>query len=81
MTGLIIEEYLRWLDNKMRGEGRKVLLLSDNFSGYELGVQLVGRKKGLANIRIEWLLLNITSHWQPLDQCIIASFKLQYCRQ
>jgi hypothetical protein len=38
MTGLIMEEYLRWLDNKMRVEGRKVLLLLDNFSGYELGV-------------------------------------------
>jgi hypothetical protein len=50
MIGLIIEEYLRWLDNKMRGEGRKVLLLLDNFSGYELGVQLVGGKKGLTNI-------------------------------
>ena len=38
MTGLIMEEYLRWLDNKMRGEGRKVLLLLDNFSGHELGI-------------------------------------------
>ena len=71
-----MEEYLRWLDNKMRGEGRQVLLLLDNFSGYELGVQLVGGKKGLANVRIEWLSLNTTSYWQPLDQGIIASFKL-----
>jgi hypothetical protein len=38
MIGLIIEEYLRWLDNKIRGEGRKVLLLLDNFSGHKLGV-------------------------------------------
>ena len=53
MTGLIMEEYLRWLDNKMRGEGRKVLLLLDNFSGHELGVQLVSRLEGLNNIRIE----------------------------
>ena len=42
MTGLICEEYLRWLNNKMRSKGRKVLLLMDNFSGYELAVQLVG---------------------------------------
>jgi hypothetical protein len=81
MTGLIMEEYLRWLNNKMRGEGRKVLLLLDNFSGHELGVQLVGGKQGLANVRIEWLPPNTTSHWQPLDQGIIASFKLQYRRQ
>jgi hypothetical protein len=39
MTGLICEEYLRWLDRKMTG--RKVLLLMDNFSGHELGVELV----------------------------------------
>jgi hypothetical protein len=38
MIGLIMEEYLRWLDNKIRGEGRKVLLLLNNFSGYKLGV-------------------------------------------
>ena len=81
MTGLIMEEYLRWLDNKIRGEGRKVLLLLDNFSGHELGVQLVGGKKGLVNVQIEWLPPNTTSHWQPLDQGIIASFKLQYRRQ
>ena len=42
MTGLIYEEYLRWLNNKIWGEGRKVLLLIDNFSGHELVVQLVG---------------------------------------
>jgi hypothetical protein len=80
MTGLIMEEYLRWLDNKMRGEGRKVLLLLDNFSGHELGIQLVGGLEGLNNVRIEWLPPNTTSHWQPLDQGIIASFKLQYRR-
>lgn len=80
MTGLITEEYLRWLDNKVRGEGRKILLLLDNFSGHELGVQLVGGKEALANVRIEWLPPNTTSHWQPLDQGIIASFKLQYRR-
>jgi hypothetical protein len=80
MTGLIMEEYLRWLDNKMRVECRKVLLLLDNFSGHELGVILVGGKEGLANVRIEWLPPNTTSYWQPLDQGIIASFKLQYRR-
>ena len=62
----------------MRVEGRKVLLFLDNFSGHELGVTLVGGKEGLANVRIEWLPPNTTSHWQPLDQGIIASFKLQY---
>ena len=36
ITGLICEEYLQWLNNKMQGERRKVLLLIDNFSGHEL---------------------------------------------
>ena len=74
MTGLIVEEYLRWFDNKMHS--RKVLLLLDNFSGHELGVELVGGLEGLINVRIAWLPPNTTSHWQPMDQGIIASFKL-----
>jgi hypothetical protein len=76
-----MQEYLIWLDNKIRAERRKVLLLLDNFSGHELGVQLVGGKQGLEYVRIEWLPPNTTSHWQPLDQGIIAGFKLLYRRQ
>ena len=53
MTGLIIEEYLHWLNNKMKAQGRKILLLMDNFSGHEVGVQLVGGKEALSNVRIE----------------------------
>ena len=81
MTGLICEEYLQWLNNKMRAEQRHVLLLMDNFSGHELAVQLIGGQQGLSNVRIEWLPPNTTSFWQPMDQGIIASFKLQYRRQ
>ena len=78
MTGLICEEYLRWLNNKIQSKGRKVLLLIDNFSSHELAVQLVGGLQGLSNVRIAWLPLNTTSVWQPIDQGIITSFKLQY---
>jgi hypothetical protein len=81
MTGIIFEEYLQWLNNKMRGERRKVLLILDNFSGHELGVHLVGGLTALSNVRIAWLPPNTTSYWQPMDQGIIASFKLQYRRQ
>jgi DDE superfamily endonuclease len=76
-----MEEFLRWLDNKMRARGKKILLLLDNFLGHELGVQLVGGLEGLNNVRIAWLPPNTTSQWQPLDQGIIASFKLQYRRR
>jgi hypothetical protein len=79
MTGLIMKEYLCWLNKKMRD--RKILLLLDNFSGHELGVQLIGGLEGLPNVRIAWLPPNTTSHWQPLDQGIIASFKLGYRKQ
>jgi hypothetical protein len=57
-----MEEYLRWLDNKMRAQRRKVLLLLDNFSGHELRVQLVRGLEGLSNVRIEWLPPNTTSY-------------------
>jgi hypothetical protein len=77
---MIIEEYLRWFNNKIYSQGRKVLLLLDNFSGHELGVQLIRGKQGLSNIQVEWLPPNTTSYWQPLDQGIITSFKLQYCQ-
>ena len=81
MTGTICEEYLQWLNNKMRAQKRKVLLLIDNFSGHELAVQLVRGLQGLSHVRIAWLPPNTTSHWQPMDQGIIASFKLQYRKQ
>jgi hypothetical protein len=77
MTGTIFEEYLLWLNNKMRGERRLVLLLLDNFSAHQLGLRLVG-EGSLSNVQVEWLPKNTTSVWQPLDQGIIASFKLQY---
>jgi hypothetical protein len=79
MTGIICEEWLHWFDKLMAG--RKVLLLLDNFSGHELGVEKVGSLDGLRNVTIRWLPPNTTSHWQPLDQGIIASFKLYYRRQ
>ena len=47
---------------------------------HELAVQLVGGLQGLSNVRIAWLPPNTTSEWQPMDQGIIASFKLQYRR-
>ena len=53
----------------------------DNFSGHELAVQMVGGLQGLSHVRIAWLPPNTTSEWQPMDQGIIASWKLQYRKQ
>ncbi|KAI1002609.1 hypothetical protein K3495_g5592 [Podosphaera aphanis] len=60
---------------------RKILLLWDNFAGQELAVRLVGGLEGLQNVRVAWLPANAKSHRQPLDQGIIASFKLAYRKQ
>ncbi|KAI0993575.1 hypothetical protein K3495_g14609 [Podosphaera aphanis] len=79
MTGIIMKEYLEWLDDGMKY--RKILLLLDNFAGQELAVRLVGGLEGLQNVRVAWLPANTKSHWQPLDQRIIASFKLAYRKQ
>jgi hypothetical protein len=50
MTGVICKRFLPWFNNKMHG--RKVLLLLDNFSGHELGVEKVGGLDGLENVKI-----------------------------
>jgi hypothetical protein len=76
MTGVIYEQFLRDFDRKMRG--RKVLLLMDNFSGHELAINAVRGVDSLTNVRIMWLPANTTSKWQPMDQGIIAAFKLHY---
>ena len=70
-------EYLNWLNNMIKSENRKVLLLMDNFSAHESAVKELGGETALSNVEIEWLPPNITSYWQPLNQGIIASFKLQ----
>jgi len=50
----------------------------DNFSGHELAVQLFGGLQSLSHVQVAWLPPNTTSAWQPMDQGIIASFKLQH---
>ena len=52
MTAVICEEYLRWLNNKVKGEKRKVLLLMDNFSGHEAAVKLVRGLTGLSHVKV-----------------------------
>jgi hypothetical protein len=53
----------------------------DNFSAHKLATNLVGGLQGLQNTRVVWLPANTTSHWQPMDQGIIAQFKLFYRQQ
>ena len=78
MTTQIMVEYLEWLNLKLKSQNRHVLLLMDNFSAHTGAVEYLGGKNALSHVEIEWLPPNTTSVWQPLDQGIIASFKLQY---
>ena len=64
-----------------RGVGRKVLLLLDNFSGHTPPepnfFKSLERRFG---VRVDFLPPNTPSHYQPLDQGIIAAFKAKYRR-
>ncbi|KZZ89581.1 DDE superfamily endonuclease, CENP-B-like protein [Ascosphaera apis ARSEF 7405] len=76
MTASIFEEWLRWFDTRMRR--RKVLLLLDNFSAHTLAVSNLCEKGELRNTHVVFLPPNTTSIYQPLDQGIIASFKMRW---
>jgi hypothetical protein len=71
MTASIYQEWLLDWDEKLREEGRKVLLLQDNFSGHII-------PDSLTNIRVENFEPNLTAHVQPNDQGIIRCFKAHY---
>lgn len=75
MNTVIMMEYLQWFDRKM--EGRKVLLLMDNYPAHEAAVEAI-RIRPLSNTVICWLPPNSTSKTQPLDRGITASFKRHY---
>ena len=71
MTGTIYQEWLEDWDTKLRKEGRKILLLQDNFSGHIV-------PNTLTNIHVENFEPNLTAHVQPNDQGIICCFKARY---
>jgi DDE superfamily endonuclease/Fission yeast centromere protein N-terminal domain/Tc5 transposase DNA-binding domain len=52
MTHHIMKEWLRWFDNRMVCANKKVLLLMDNFSAHELGVEQMIEKGELKNVKV-----------------------------
>ena len=76
MTTVIMLDWLTWFDKRMHG--RKVLLLIDGFSAHKAAVRTLIENDSLKNTRVEFLPPNCTSVYQPLDQGIIANFKLLY---
>jgi len=72
MRGDIFDEWLRSLNKEMRRKNKKILLLLDN-----AGVH--GKEHdSLSNVTVKYLPPNTTTHLQPLDAGIIASFKAHY---
>jgi hypothetical protein len=71
MTGMIYQDWLLDWDRKLKDEGRKILLLQDNFSGHVV-------PETLTNICVINFEPNLTSHVQPNDQGIIRCFKAKY---
>ena len=74
MNTEVMSNWLRWFDSQM--EGRKVVLLMDNFSAHISAVDELSPP--LRNTEVLWLPPNTTSRIQPLDQGIIRTFKAYY---
>jgi len=72
MTGHLYQDWLRQWDRELQEQGRKILLLQDNFSGHIV-------PDDLQSIRgVENFEPNLTAHIQPKDQGIIRCFKAHY---
>ena len=71
MTNTEWQDVLKNLNTRARGQGRHYLLLCDNASSHK-------NNQHLSNLTLKFLPPNTTSHLQPLDGGIIASFKAHY---
>ncbi|KAJ5111402.1 mariner-Tc1 transposon family protein [Penicillium argentinense] len=80
MSGQIFEGWLRWFDNTM--SGRKVVLLLDHISAHKAAFEQIDEGPSpLKNTLVIWLPPNSTSHFQPLDQGIIRTWKAYWKRR
>lgn len=74
MTTVIYQEWIRDWDAKLKRDGRKILLLQDNFSTHIVPADV-------ENIRVVPFAPNLTAHVQPMDAGIIRCHKAHYCRE
>lgn len=66
-------DILTKLDNRMKSEGRNILIFLDNAPCHPPAL------KGMfSNIRVEFLPKNTTLQTQPLDAGIIKTWKVYY---
>ena len=83
MKGDVFEAWILKLNNQFKGQNQKVMMILDNASSHVVSSANVGKSCGfptmeLSNMTLVFLPPNVTSIVQPLDQGIIASFKIQY---
>ncbi|GFS15127.1 tigger transposable element-derived protein [Elysia marginata] len=72
MTGFLFKEWLYEWDNKLKIQGRRVLLLVDNCTAHPA-------IDDLQMITLKFLPPNTTSLLQPMDMGVIKNFKGHYC--
>ena len=70
MTSNLFEEMIARFNEKMRREGRHVLLFLDNAPCHP--------KLTFSNVKLVFFPANMTTHAQPLDQGIIQAMKIHY---
>jgi hypothetical protein len=56
MTHYIIKEWLKWFNNRMKCQNKKVLLLIDNFSAHKLAVKQMMEKGELTHTKVSIFL-------------------------
>lgn len=71
MDSILFEEWIRELDSKFEGEGRKIVLIEDNCAAHP-------HVKDLEAINLVFLLPSTTSKTQPMDQGVIRALKAHY---
>ncbi|XP_057327565.1 tigger transposable element-derived protein 6-like [Microplitis mediator] len=71
MTQVIFDDWLFELNNYMKKQNRKILLLIDYATSHNT-------TKTLSNVTVQFLPPNLTSEIQPLDQGIIKAVKDRY---
>jgi len=83
MTAAVFSQLMQAFNRKFKADKRKVLMFMDNAACHAISGGKATVVEGLnaielSNMTIVFLPPNITSHVQPLDQGIIAAFKLRY---
>ena len=82
MKRVIFEAWNLQLNNQFKSQNQKMITILDSASSHVVSSAKVGKSHGfptleLRNMTLVFLLFNVTNVVQPLDQGIIASFKIQ----